>query len=318
MRALAGALLHRRTRGELAAAGVGVLAVASVAVLLGVVGAGWWRGAGGTYAPHALLAEGHVTPLSALFGDVLTMQADVLVDARRIDPGSVQLDAHFRPFRIRSQSLHVEPRIGRAALVEARYLIQCVTSACLALTGPQRGGTRAVELPAARVTARRHKGGTVSARVVWPPFVVHSRLSSEQAAMSTPELEPDFVPPAISWAITPDLLGALALAGASLLVLGAAWLVGSTLLANSGRLRRLPLPPSLSRVELALVLAEYAAANGEVEEGRKALHRLSIELFRAGERELAEDARALAWSTSTPSAARVGELARMVRSNGAG
>lgn len=309
--------VHRLTLGELAAAGVAAVAVAAVAVLVGGYARGWWRHTGGTYAPRGILVQGHVTPPSSLFGDVVTVRADALVDARRVDPSSVEVAADFRPYHLRSESRRIERHLGQAALVEVRYEIQCVSSACLRLTS-RGSAVEPVRLPPARVTARERGGGTLAARIEWPPFVVHSRLSSEEAGLSTPQLEPSFVPPAISWAVTPNLLGGLALGAAVLLVLGAASIVASILLADSRRLRRLRLPPTLTPVERALVLAEYATAQGEVAEGRKALYRLAIELSRAGERELAQDARALAWSTSPPSAARVQELARFVRSNGAG
>ncbi len=320
MRRLASALLRRLTRGQLAALGVGVLALAAVAVLVGVFARGWWRDDGGSYAPRAIVAQGHVTPPSSLFGDVVTASAAVLVDARRIDPLSVRVEPTFRPFRIRSESRRVEGHVGAAALVEVRYAIQCVTRLCIDLTAARtKAGpvTKAVRFPAALVTARARGGDRVTARVVWPPFVVHSRLSSEQAALSTPQIEPAFTPPSVSWTISPDLLGGLATGAAVLLVLAAGGLVASILLGDARRLRRLRLPGHLTPVERALALAEHAAASGEVDEGRKALQRLAIELRRAGEPELAGDARALAWSESAPSPARVRELADSVRSNGA-
>jgi hypothetical protein len=75
-------------------------------------------------------------------------------------------------------------------------------------------------------------------------------------------------------------------------------------------------PPRLSPVERALRLAEHAAANGEVEEERKALERLSVELARSGHGELADRARSLAWSEHEPQSDGLSSLAVVVRSNG--
>jgi hypothetical protein len=77
------------------------------------------------------------------------------------------------------------------------------------------------------------------------------------------------------------------------------------------------IPAYLTPIDRALALAEHAAANGEVDESRKALERLSIELERLRPAPYAEAAERLAWSKADPSRASVSELAREVRSNGA-
>jgi hypothetical protein len=306
-------LAARLTRGRLAAL---ALALVTAVTLVSVVAAarGWWRGDGGAYAPAVPLVRASVTPQSSLFGDVVTARVAVLVDGRRVDPRRVSLRPNFAPYRIRSESRRVERGIGRATLVELTYAIQCITRPCVALTAVR--GTRSREAPPVRLEPARLTIGTRSRLVAWPPFVVHSRLSTEDVAESTPRVA-RFAPTDVSWAISPDALGALALSAAVLLGLGAAALVGSVLLRDGRRLGVRGIPGHLTPIQRALALAEHAAAAGEADEGRKALERLALELGRAGERELAGDARELAWSERDPSPELVGELANAVRSNGA-
>jgi hypothetical protein len=159
-------------------------------------------------------------------------------------------------------------------------------------------------------------------RVSWPVFAVQSRLTSDEIAFSTPQVDGTFTAPAVSWAISPNLLGAIAGTAALLLVLGAAWLAISVVWDES-RLPRGPrIPGHLTAIDRALALAEYAAAHGETAESRKALERLATELRRQHAVPAADthanDAEQLAWSEEGPSPATVAALASVVRSNGAG
>jgi hypothetical protein len=310
----------RLTRGRLAALAVALVTIAGAAVLVGVFARGWWRGEGGSYAPRSLVASARITPPSSLFGDLLDARVDVLVDPRRVDPGSVQLDARFRPYAVRSQSTRVARGVGRASLVEFRYAIQCITASCIGLMSQGTGAkvsTKAIQLPPAKLTARARDGSPVALPVTWPTFAVHSRLSAPEIALSTPQAEPTFSPPPVSWNVSPGVLGGAAVSAAALLVLGAGWLVATTLLGDTRRLRPRRIPAHLTPVERALRLAEHAARTGELDEERKALQRLAVELRRAGNRELAGRAGRLAWSEGEPSSDTVGALAEAVRSNGA-
>src|SRR5205823_1142553 len=116
----------------------------------------------------------------------------------------------------------------------------CLRPACIPLATRRRktdADVSPVQLPPARVTARMRDGRPISGRLVWPEFVVHSRLSEEEAALSTPKLESRFGAPEVSWTISPGLLGGLALSAAVLLVLGAGVLVASVALGDVRRLR---------------------------------------------------------------------------------
>jgi len=303
------------TRGRVAAAAVGLIALAAVVVLLGVVAPGWWGGDGGSYAPPKTLVHADVTPARSLFGQVLTAHARLIVDPRRVDPASVDLNADLRPFHIRSESHRVTRGLGRAAVVDFTYEIQCVTRACVPFgTGK---GALVERLKPATATYRTQNGVKSSVQVAWPVFGVQSRLTAEEIALSTPEVARGSAQPPVSWAISPGLLGGLALAAAALLVLGAGGLVASILTRDERLVRTRRIPAHMSAIERALVLAEHAAAHGEVDESRKALERLAEELRRRSAGPHADDAERLAWSEGGPSPETVAELATSVRSNGA-
>jgi hypothetical protein len=311
------------TRGRIAGIAIALAAVVALVVLI-VAARGWWRGDGGSYAPRATLVRTQVTPARSLFGQVLTAHAEVVVDPRRVDPSSVDLKADLRPFHIRSSSRSVVDGPGRATIVDFRYEIQCLSRACVPLgsKGRARGAANVQHLGPARATARGRDGGVLVKRVTWPIFAVQSRLTPDEIALSTPQVDSTLTPPPVSWAISPNLLGAAVSGAALLLVLGAAWLVVSVVWGESRRTHGPRIPAHLTAVDRALALAEYAAAHGETAESRKALERLAAELRRRrtvpATDTHAEDAEQLAWSEGGPSPESVAELASAVRSNGAG
>lgn len=302
------------TRGRLAAAAVGLVTVVAV-VLTAVVARSWWRGDGGTYAPKKTLVHTEVTPARSLFGQVLTAHAQLVVDPRRVDPASVELDVNLRPFQIRSETRRVTRGLGRAAIVDFQYDIQCVTRACV--PHQKSPGAEAFQLKAAKATYSGRDGKAFTLSVDWPAFGVQSRLTPEEIALSTPQVANGSAQPPVSWAVSPGLLGGLALVVASLLMLGSGWLVASVVRGDMRPLRVRRIPAHLTAIERALVLAEHATAHGEVEESRKALERLAEELRRQRAEGYANEAERLAWSERGPSPETVAELATSVRRNGA-
>lgn len=308
------------SRGRLGALGIATLTLAAIAVLLLAFGRDWWEGKGGSYAPKRPVARASISPSSALFGDTLTARLDVLVDPRRVDPASVEAAPTFAPFRIVSQSRRQTDGPGRSALVQFSYSIQCLTAACVPLMVEGSGAgrqTRAIKLGPPGLTAKAPNGHPVRIPASWPTFVMHSRLSGQEIAEADPQVAPTFSPPAPSWRITPNTAGGAALVVAVLLVLTAGWLVISPLARDTRRLRVPRIPKHLTPVERALRLAEHAAASGELDEERKALQRLAVELERQGSAGLAGRAGRLAWSEGDPTPDTVGALAEDVRSNGA-
>ncbi len=303
------------TRGRIAGAAVVILTAAAVLVLAAVVAPRWWNGDGGTYAPRTTLVHAEVTPSRSFFGQVLTARARLVVDPRHVDPASAELAADFRPYRIRSESRRIMRGLGRAAVVDFQYEIQCVTRACVP-TAKTRGAD-AMRLKPATATYRDRTGRTLKSRVKWPIFGVQSRLTADEIALSTPQIARDSTQPPVSWTISPGLLGGLALTLACLLLIAAGLLIAAVVGGDSRLVRPRHIPGHFTPIERALALAEHAAAHGEVDESRKALERLAAELRKRHAVTHADDAERLAWSETVPSLESVAALATSVRSNGA-
>jgi hypothetical protein len=153
--------------------------------------------------------------------------------------------------------------------------------------------------------------------VVWPAVAVQSRLTADEIGLSTPKARATAAPAAVTWRVPPGRLAELSFAAALLLTLAAAWLLTTVVRRNLHLVRTPRIPAHLTPIDRALVLAQHAAKNGEVDESRKALQRLAIELRRQQEESQAKAAERLAWSAPGPSRTTVDELAHSVRSNGA-
>jgi hypothetical protein len=318
-RASVGAAVRLPARpGVVAAVATGLATLAALGLLLGFLAPRWWRGDGGSYAPQRPIASARITPATSLFGQVLTARADVLVDPRAVDPATVDLDVDFRPYRIRSESRSIQRGVGRAQIVSFRYAIQCIARACVPRSESEersRGAAAVLQPKAARLTAHTRDGREIAGLLQWPPVGVQSRLTRDQIALATPQAEQRLAPAAVSWRISPDVLGWLAVGAAAILVLGAGVLVALAV-RGEARAPRLRVPAHMTPVARALALAEHAAAHGEVDESRKALEQLAEELRVSGAGGLAGDAERLAWSAHHPSTETVGALADTVRSNG--
>jgi hypothetical protein len=258
-----------------------------------------------------------VTPARSLFGEVLTARVRILVDPRRVNPRRTELAATFKPYRIRDESRRISSGPGRSALVEFVYALQCTSRECLPRGGGRAAAATVVKLPRATAALFSRAGERTTRKVNWPSFAVQSRLTADEIGLSTPKAADIEAPPPVSWRYSPRLIGGVSVALAALLLLGAAALL--TIVARRDlRLVRAPrIPSHLSPVERALVLAEHAAAHEEIDESRKALERLAIELRRRDASVQATAAERIAWSEDAPSRAAVSELADAVRSNGA-
>jgi hypothetical protein len=308
-------MIAGRSRGELAAAAVAAVALIGLAGVL-VVGHGWWSGKGGSYAPRRALVSTDLSPTRSLFGQPLTARARVVVDPRAVDVEHVALSTDFRPYSVRGESRRVRDGLGRASIVEFSYTLQCTTRPCLPRGGGRAAAAETVKLPRATLTLPQRGGGSVTRNISWPEAAVQSRLTGDEIGLSTPHAVRRAVPAAVTWRISPRLLAGLAFGLAVLLALCAAWLIATVVRRDLTLVRALRIPSHMTPVDRALALAEHAAANGEVDESRKALERLAIELRRREAAAEAESAERLAWSERDPSQASIQQLAESVRSNG--
>ena len=289
--------LSRRTLAALAAG--------ALALLAGILAIALIRSGGPTTAPpaRALAVATSVSPRPAFFGDLLTARTEVLVDATRIDPNSVRLEAEFFPYTEARAPLGSSSRSGPVVALGYRFPISCLSADCV--PGP---GIRRVVLPLLVVRARLRDGHETVVRKTWPQIALAPRV--DQTALRTSPLgwHRQLALPPVSYRAAPGTLLAVILACAAALALGALAIVVVEY-TRWTRLRDMR-AGALSRVGLALALARESMRRNP-DDRRKALALLARVL--AGKNpdadRLAAAAEQLAWSRGRPDPDRVGALA---------
>jgi hypothetical protein len=243
---------------------------------------------------RTIVATGELLPRTSLFGDPVTARVVAAVDRRRIDPDGLALTTRFTPYE-RVGDVQVRRRdVGHETQLVYTVPLRCDESTCL----PREG----------RVTFRFQPARLGAALVRWPALEVGSRinLSEQQALRFRATLAPL---PAATSRVSPTALAVAAFSLAGLLVLLAAFLVGRVGLRAWRRKPALDLPP----VERALLLLEWTRNRVNGMDRRRALELLAGALESEGRRELAGEARALAWSDDSPSPEEATRLARRVK-----
>jgi hypothetical protein len=239
---------------------------------------------------------------SALFGDTITAQVDVLTDDAVIDPYSVSVGIDLRPYRTVSTDVD-RTRRGSVSLLHTVVRLRCLTSACL----PRRDGQPfSFEPLEVRYRLGREEGVE---RIPWRALAVHSRLSSDPSAPlgvvdTPPELSADF---ARSPTLLRFALGALALVLALvgvLLVVQGLW---PQFFYSLKAWRR------LTPLEQAIVQVEAAAGLEDETVRRRALDQLATQLDSAGAAELGLETRGLAWAADAPDRAELAGLVTRIR-----
>jgi len=280
------------------------LAAGALALLAGILAIALIRSGGPTTAPpaRALAVATSVSPRPAFFGDLLTARTEVLVDATRIDPNSVRLEAEFFPYTEARAPLRSSSRSGPVVALGYRFPISCLSADCV--PGP---GIRRVVLPLLVVRARLREGHETVVRKTWPQIALAPRV--DQTALRTSPLgwRRQLALPPVSYRAAPGTLLVL-LACAAALALGALAILAVEY-ARWTRLRDTR-AGALSRVGLALALARESMRRNP-DDRRKALALLARVL--AGKDpdadRLAAAAEELAWSRGRPDPDRVGALA---------
>jgi hypothetical protein len=298
---------------------LGVLAAVSVGVVVGVVVLS--RGDGdGTLDPRAFGAVGQrsialatsIQPRTHLFGDAVTAQADLLVDPRQVEPGSVRVDARFDPYTRVGDVERAETRAGDLVRVRYRFQLACFASTCM-----PTGDKREIDLQSGRVyfalNGRDGRNLRTHELLRWPSFSVASRLGPFDVERARWRASTAAMPGA-TYRLEPGVLAALLLLG-SLALLAAAGVLVTT--AGPVRIRRARptevVPRAVSPLERALQLARSMSQNGASDDQRRALERVSRELLAVGEPTLAGRARRLAWSADRAELDEVERLAGDVR-----
>lgn len=244
-----------------------------------------------------------VAPRTAAFGDPITARLRILVDRGRIDPDSIRVLARFQPWRDRTT---IE-RVDTGSVTSLTYTIElhCLTLSCVAFEREYD-----VSLPDARITSDR--GRVLEAE--WPSVTVTTRVpprefvpedAGEEAQDWPPRWRATVALPQPSYRLSPALLTWL-LAGVGALLVACSAGAGLMLL-RRGRLVR---GREVAPLERALELLRRARTD---EERRAALEALALALDTELDPELAEPARALAWSQSRPSEIAAAELAELAR-----
>jgi hypothetical protein len=300
-------------------------AVAAAAFLLAGGGAAAFLlasgGGGGQPAPvgsDGVSASGTVAR-AALFGDQIQATLSALVDTRRVQPRSVQIVAYFPPYIPVSPSHSTTEQIGPLERITWHVVLDCVTAACLP-PDPIREGRRLVLFPPAQVLFHTRRGALRSRAVPWPSLELASRMTAYDMIWLNPYTTPPFHATATlarpTYRLSPVLLEVLT-AGLGALLLAAAALLGLRAVVRTSPKRRDELDPrvlaAMTPLERAMLVLERARLRGGVEERRKALERVALELRLHGDERLGDSARALAWSVASPTPDAMADLADAVQ-----
>jgi hypothetical protein len=245
-----------------------------------------------------------------LFGQLLAVRLDLLVDREVLDPDKVTVDARFDPFTTYGAPVMSRRDYDRFTRLRYEYRLDCMTTICV-----PDGARKDFDLPSAPV---RHEGRQVEV-AEWPRVTIASRYREPETdlgrrfagSVDLPWRANARVLPA-SFGVDPTLL-TVALAGLALLLsLVSLYLVQLAYPSAPfafRRLRRVKLTP----LERAIAVLERAQQQGIEREQRLALDRLARELHTGGQHELAGTARELAWTADVPGPARTATLSEQIR-----
>ena len=292
------------------AAGALLAAVIAVLVVIGVTGSSQPSGSGSLPPGDAVAATWTLTPTSHLFGDTVHMRVQATVDRHRLDPRYLQLDAPLKPYERVGPRHRTQKNVGGYTEVVYSLDLRCIKQACVSPVG----GSRHVTLgPAHLVYRGRAPRDFQPIEHTWPGIVSYSRLDQKDILAGGSGVTPfgqnpnraarQPLPPwryasnlaPVSYSLRPNRAFWYAIVFALILVAASAALLRPYLPRLDFLRRREPGP-----LEIALATVERARASGRQERERQALELLGTELVRTGELQLAESARALAWSQPDP------------------
>jgi len=330
-------LLDRRL--PLIAAGALLAAILAVVLVVTLTSHGQPSTAGSLPGKQALSASWTLFPSSVLFGDTVHMRVEATVDRRRLNPARLRLRTNFKPFEPVSPQRVTRKDVSHYTHLVYRVDLRCVVTEC----APDAGALQRFTMLPARLAYRgpvRGGGKPPSLALDWPVLVVYSRLDPidlerrargiTRTGRATRQINVLPLPPwhvdsqllPVSYGVRPGTAFWVSVV-AALMLIGAATLLLRPYLPAPAFLRRRRAEPE--PLERAVAAVESARASGAEERERKALELLGLELARSGETQLAESARALAWSQPEPpeptlTSALTVDVRRLIeeRSNGHG
>jgi hypothetical protein len=292
----------------------GVVVATILAAAVGLIAWNAWdKGGGPGLGEEPIVGTALLTPEQHLFGDAVRARVELIVDAKRVDPDSVEIGANFDPYRELRPVEVTRSEDGTLTKLRYDYVLGCLVAQCL-----PRGGGR-VELGGVAVNyLRRGESEPATATVEWVPIRAAGRIDPNQLDQAALRSDLRDLPSA-SYRVSPRTVELVALVLAVLFAVGAAILI----------LRLLPLDRLATRLgarfvdrrsplEQALALVRESAASGSPEEERRALERLAVELRRTRNPALAGDASRLAWSQPVPAGIDPlsDEVERVISENG--
>jgi hypothetical protein len=233
---------------------------------------------------------------SHLFGDPVTARVEVVLNPKRVDPASVELDVDFPPYRLAAPVVRTERTVRGAMEIGFRYRLMCLRPACR----PPVGGTKTFRFDAAVLTYHRRplgQPGRLLAR--WYPVTVASRLSRDLALRADWQARENPPPPVTYTADATDVSRVLWAAAALLGLVGAFLVARAALPAARAWLARRD-HRRLRPVHRELAMLRDAVREGGASEQRTALDALAVALGTNGNGDLAHGARRLAWSEGGP------------------
>lgn len=243
--------------------------------------------------PVAVLRS--LSPAEPQFGDSVVATIEVFVDARRVDPLTVGVDAHFAPFAVTSSTRSVR-RAGGVSIVRVVDRLDCLDAACL-----PKGEAATFRFPRLRIA---YRGGTLVA--AWPALRVHARLQSADLVHAILRVGPPQAHP--SYRLPPGVTGWL------LLAVGLLGALGGLALVIRAALPSLAIARGRRGTPLERILRELTSGstNGDIGRRRSTLEQLARELAPLDE-SLSFESRVLAWSPQVPETAAISDLALRVR-----
>jgi hypothetical protein len=248
---------------------------------------------------QSFAATTSISPLTSAFGDPLTARVRILVDRNEIDPDKIRVLSFFRPWSDRTT---IE-RVDAGNITALTYSIQLY---CLTVSCTSRDQRELSYQFGARIVS---DVGPVQ-EVVWPEVTVVTRIPVQDVPAENTGEAPNEWPPAWrasvalpepSYRASPTLL-AWGLGGLGALLLAASAAAAYRLIRRGRFLQERPVPA----LDRALELLRNARTD---EERRAALEALALALDAELDPELAQPARALAWSQGQPSQSAAEELA---------
>jgi len=239
-------------------------------------------------------ARRDIQPAEPQFGDPVVATIEVVVDQRRVDPGSVRIDERFTPYAVTASARSIR-ETGGVSILRVVDRLDCLDPACL-----PKGAAATFRFPRLRVA---YPGGVLVA--AWPPLRVHPR--AQPADLLHPVLRVEPPQAHVTYRVPPHLTGWALLALALALALGGLALFVWALLPWL-RFARRRHGTSLERILDELTNGSTSGDGGR----RRTLEQLARELEPLDET-LSFESHVLAWAPHEPEPAAISDLAQRVR-----